>query len=55
MNKNMSHSFCSVVTYKMFVFEIQCKELKRCICCKYLCVVRNFCPKKFKRTYQEGF
>lgn len=25
----MSHSFCSVVTYKkMFVFEIQCKELK---------------------------
>lgn len=24
----MSHSFCSVVTYKNVVFEIQCKELK---------------------------
>lgn len=55
-NKNMSHSFCSVVTYKKCLsLKFIVKNWKQCICCKYLCVVRNFCHKKLKELTRKVF
>lgn len=55
-NKNMSHSFCSVVTYKKCLsLKFNVKNWKQCICCKYLCVVRNFCHKKLKELTRKVF
>lgn len=52
----MSHSFCSVVTYKNVCLRtFTVKNRKQCICCKYLCVVRNFCRKKLKELTRKVF
>lgn len=47
--------FCGKTYKNVCLWKFNVKNRKPCICCKYLCVVRNFCRKKLKELTRKVF